>query len=69
VRKAAAEGPNPVPVLRDTILSVVSAYTADDLLTPTGKSKLKQELLTTLRERVPAAHVVEVYFTEFLVQR
>ena len=66
--KSAAGSPNPVPAVRDTILSVVSAYKADDLLTAAGKTKLKQELVASLQQRVPAAHVVEVYFTEFLVQ-
>jgi flagellar FliL protein len=62
-------GPNPVPAIRDTVLSVVAGYKADDLLTADGKIKLKHELLSDLQQRVPEAHIAEVYFTEFLVQR
>jgi flagellar FliL protein len=62
-------GPNPVPAIRDTVLSVVSVYKSDELLTAEGKVKLKRELLGNLQQRVPEAHVAEVYFTEFLVQR
>lgn len=68
-KKAAAEGLNPIPVMRDTILSIVSTYKSEDLLTAEGKAKLKQELVTALQHRVPDAQVAEVYFTEFLVQQ
>ena len=61
--------PNPVPAVRDAILSVIAGYKSDELLTPDGKTKLKHELLQALHERVPEAHALEVYFTEFLVQR
>jgi flagellar FliL protein len=62
-------GPNPVPAIRDTVLSVVSGYKAEELLSSEGKVRLKRELLGTLQRRVPDAHLGEVYFTEFLVQR
>jgi len=68
-KKSGGEGLNPIPVMRDTILSVVSAYKADDLLTTDGKTKLKHELVAALQQRVPEAQVAEVYFTEFLVQQ
>jgi flagellar basal body-associated protein FliL len=69
VKKPAAEGPNPIPIMRDTILSVVSNYKSVDLLTAEGKSKLKHDLVTALQQRVPDAQIAEVYFTEFLVQQ
>ena len=62
-------GPNPIPAIRDTILGVVAGYKSDDLLTSEGKAKLKHDLLAALQQRAPEAHVLEVYFTEFLVQR
>jgi flagellar FliL protein len=55
--------------IRDSILSVLTQYKSDDLLTPEGKSKLKTDLLNSLNHDVPALQVHEVYFTEFLVQR
>jgi flagellar FliL protein len=70
VPKAGKEtGPNPVPAIRDTVLGVVAVYKSDDLLTAEGKIRLKHELLANLQQRVPEAHIGEVYFTEFLVQR
>jgi flagellar FliL protein len=57
------------PRVRDVVLGVLATRSSDDLLTATGKSKLKQDLLQTLQERVPELQVREIYFTEFLVQR
>ena len=67
--KEGGGGPNPIPAIRDTVLGVVSVYKSDDLLTAEGKEKLKRELLGAIQKREPQAHVMEVYFTEFLVQR
>jgi flagellar basal body-associated protein FliL len=58
-----------VAQVRDTILGVLSQAKGDELVTAPGKTKLKQELLRALQERVPQLGVEEVYFTEFLIQR
>jgi len=57
------------PSVRDTILGILTASKADDLLTVEGKQQLKARLLAGLKERVPELGVQEIYFTEFLVQR
>ena len=54
---------------RDTMIEVLSSKTGADLLKPNRKELLKKELQAELKERVPEAKVVEVLFTEFLVQR
>jgi len=59
----------PVPLVRDTILGVLSVQKPDDLLTPEGKRKLKEDLLHALQQRAPELGITEVYFTEFLMQR
>jgi len=59
----------PVAEVRDTILSVLADAKVDDLMSAAGKSKLKENLLHALQERVPQLGVEEVYFTEFLIQR
>lgn len=59
----------PLGPARDTILSVLGQSQADDLVTAKGKTKLKEDLLHALQERVPGLGVEEVYFTEFLIQR
>ena len=56
-------------MIRDTVLTVLGRSKASDLLTPEGKEKLKKDLVEALDERVPDVGVLEVYFTEFIVQR
>jgi flagellar FliL protein len=58
----------PVPLVRDTVLSVLTTARPDQLLGAEGKEKLKTEILEALRSRVPQLGVEGVYFTEFLVQ-
>lgn len=59
----------PLAQVRDTILSVLAEAKVDDLVTAAGKTKLKEDLLHALQERVPQLGVEKVYFTEFLIQR
>ena len=66
--KTGGDGP-PIALVRDTILGVLAQGKVDELLTAKGKNQLKEDLLRTLRERVPELGVEEVYFTEFLIQR
>ena len=64
-----AEETMPVAQVRDTILGVMGEANADEMVTASGKRKLKQDLLHALQEQSPGLGVKEVYFTEFLVQR
>ncbi|HXJ85922.1 MAG TPA: flagellar basal body-associated FliL family protein [Candidatus Binatia bacterium] len=59
----------PTAQVRDTILGVLAEAKLDDLMTSTGKRKLKEEIARALRDRLPELGVEEVYFTEFLIQR
>lgn len=65
------DGPNTPSIaeVRDTVIDVLAASHAQDLLTPEGKKKLKEQILTALQQRIPELGAQEVYFTEFLVQR
>ena len=65
--KHAAEAP--IARVRDTILGLLGEAKIDDLITPAGKRRLKEDILRALRERAPELGVEEVYFTEFLIQR
>ena len=58
-----------VPVMRDSVITLLSTLESDDLLTPDGKTKLKQSLLKVLNERLPELKVREIYLNEFMVQR
>lgn len=57
------------PMVRDTLLGVLSIWTSEQLLAPDGKTKLKADLVKALRDRAPEMDVREVYLTDFLVQR
>ena len=59
----------PTPIIRDTVLTVLAKAKSSDLLTIEGKEKLKKDLLEALAARAPELGVMEVYFTEFIVQR
>jgi flagellar FliL protein len=59
----------PVARTRDTLLAVLSACKANDLLTPEGKALLKRNLLAALQDKVPEVEAQDIYFTDFLVQR
>jgi flagellar FliL protein len=65
----AGQSEMPVARTRDTILMILTTCKADALMAPAGKAKLKDDLITALRERAPDLGVREIYFTEFLVQR
>lgn len=67
-KDAAADGAV-VSVARDTVVTLASAQTSEALLSPGGKTNLKQAIVNALRRRVPAAEVSDVYFDDFLVQR
>lgn len=58
----------PVAMMRDTILSILSAAKPEELAAAEGKNKLKGEILQALQDRAPQLGVEDVYFTEFLVQ-
>lgn len=59
----------PIAQVRDTILSVLSEAKVNDLLTSGGKTKLKENLLHALQERVPQLGVEEVYASAQVDQR
>jgi flagellar FliL protein len=66
----AAKGPNEAEaVVRDTALEVLGRQTAEGLLMPGGKERLKAELKAAIALHNPDVQIADLYFTEFLVQR
>jgi flagellar FliL protein len=55
--------------IRDTVLAVLGRQTSDSLLALDGKERLKSELRRTLAQRNPKLKVMDLFFTDFLVQR
>lgn len=58
-----------VAEVRDTALTVLGRQTADGLLATDGKEHLKAELKTALAKHNGDLKVMDVFFTDFLVQR
>lgn len=69
VAKEGSQTGVPIASIRDAIISVLATRHSEELLTPEGKQKLKQDLIDTLNDRVPELGVRDIYFTDFLVQR
>jgi flagellar protein FliL len=63
------ENSDVVASVRDTTLTVLGRQTADRLLAANGKEELKAELKTALAEHNADLKVIDVFFTDFLVQR
>lgn len=57
-----------VPLLLDALGQVVSSHDATSLTAQDGRSKLKQEILEAMRTRVGEREVIDVYFTDLVMQ-
>jgi flagellar protein FliL len=65
--KKSEEMTEKLPVVRDRIVTVVTALSSTDLATPAGKDKLKTDLLSAMH-RDFHEDVVEIYFSDYLVE-
>jgi flagellar protein FliL len=54
--------------IRDSIISLLSSKTAEQILTPEGKKQLREEILSRIRSLAPRMKVLEVYIVDFVVQ-
>ncbi|MCI5968026.1 flagellar basal body-associated protein FliL [Helicobacter sp.] len=55
-------------VLRDTIITILSSKTFEEVQTTKGKQKLKEEIMERLNEFLVDGRVANLFFTEFVVQ-
>jgi len=67
--KDGKENSDAIASVRDTMLTVLGRQTADRLLAIDGKEELKKELKSALAEHNADLKVMDVFFTDFLVQR
>jgi len=52
----------------DTVITLLSTKTYEDLYTAEGKEKLRAEIMQILPEKLVDLHLIAIYFTEFVVQ-
>lgn len=57
-----------LPMVRDSILMVLSTKTFQDISTTEGKNSLRTELVAELGKLFAPDNIVNVFFTEFVVQ-
>ena len=53
---------------RDSIISILTSKTSEEMLTKEGKEKLRQEVQTRVNAVLPRGKVLEVYIVDFVVQ-
>jgi flagellar protein FliL len=57
-----------MPIMDDTVITLLSTKSYEDLYTADGKEKLRTEIMETLAQKLPDLHIISIYFTEFVVQ-
>lgn len=57
-----------VPIMDDTVITLLSTKTYEDLYTAEGKENLRLEIMNLLAEKLPDLQIISIYFTEFVVQ-
>ncbi len=57
-----------LPIMDDTVITLLSTKTYEDLYTADGKEKLRAEIMSVLATKLPDLHIISIYFTEFVVQ-
>ena len=57
-----------LPQLRDLVIMTLSDKTADDLARPEGKKGLRDEIFRKISEKMPAGALMNVYFSDLVVQ-
>lgn len=64
------EGKNSIsiPAMRDSIITLLSTKTAQQILTSEGKEKLREEIRSRVNAISPKIKVLEVYIVDFVVQ-
>jgi flagellar FliL protein len=57
-----------IPAIRDSIITLLSSKTAEQILTSQGKDKLRDEIRSRINALSPNIKVVEVFIVDFVVQ-
>ena len=65
--KAAQETENKLPLVRDRIVTVVTARSSTELSSPAGQRKLKEDLINELHKDLQDI-LIDIYFSDYLVE-
>ncbi|KAA3648372.1 MAG: hypothetical protein DWQ07_05095 [Chloroflexi bacterium] len=57
-----------MPAINDSLLTLISSKTFEQINTAEGKEHLRVEIMELVNSRLSEYHVIAVYFTEFVVQ-
>jgi len=57
-----------LPQIRDSILTMLSSKSFDDIHTLEGKFLLRTEIISMLNQHLKTGQVTNIYFTEFIIQ-
>jgi flagellar protein FliL len=66
--EAKAEAEKRVTQFRDSIITLLSGKTYEEVTTLEGKAQMKVEIMTILNELLKTGKVTNVYFSDFIVQ-
>ncbi|MBI3581823.1 MAG: flagellar basal body-associated FliL family protein [Nitrospinae bacterium] len=64
----ATEAQGKMPQIKDSVITLLSSRTAEELLTPDGKSRLKEQVMTRVNSLLTGGAVKNVFFVEFIIQ-
>jgi flagellar protein FliL len=56
------------PKLRDMVIMMITSLTFEDVMTPEGKILIRDELLQRFNQIMRPDRVLNIYFTEFVIQ-
>ena len=62
------EAAKKLPIIKDTIISVLTSKTIEDVTTTRGKDRLKDEILSELSVIFVDGVVTNIFFTDFVIQ-
>ena len=57
-----------MPVVRDSVIGVLSSKTVEEISTRRGKENLKDEIIEQINKRLQDGYVSRVYFMMFVIQ-
>ena len=57
-----------LPQFRDSMLTLLSSKSNDEINTPEGKYQLRTEIVSSLNQYLKTGKVKNIYFTDFIVQ-